>query len=69
MKGMTTMIPTRNAVTAMINTLNEEQFKKVAVYVKTVHEEKNTVASSAEVANLTKRFNKKYEKAFRALAQ
>ena len=68
MKGMTTMIPTRNAVTAMINTLNEEQFKKVAVYVKTVHEE-NTVASSAEVANLTKHFNKKYEKAFRALAQ
>ena len=68
MKGMTTMIPTRNAVTAMINTLNEEQFKKVAVYVKTVQEE-NTVASSVEVANLTKRFNKKYEKAFRALAQ
>ncbi|MBQ7563263.1 MAG: hypothetical protein IJT16_04660 [Lachnospiraceae bacterium] len=68
MKGMTTMIPTRNAVAEMINTLDEEQFKKVAVYVKTVHEE-NTVASSAEVANLTKRFNTKYEKAFRALAQ
>lgn len=68
MKGMTAMIPTRNAITSIIHTLNEEQFKKVAVYVKTVQEE-DIVASSVEVADLTKRFNKKYEKAFRALAQ
>lgn len=62
------MIPTRNTVTAMINALNEEQFKKVALYVRAVHEE-DTVASSVEVADLTKHFNKKYEKTFRALAQ
>ena len=68
MKGMITMIPTRNTITAMIDELNEEQFKKVAVYVKAVQEE-DMIASSAEVANLTSRFNKKYEKAFRALAQ
>ena len=52
----------------MINALNEEQFKKVALYVRTVQEE-DTVASSVEVADLTKHFNKKYEKTFRALAQ
>lgn len=68
MKGMKTMVPTRNAVTAMINSLNEEQFKKVAIYVRTVQED-DTVASPVEVAELEKRFNKKYEKAFRALAQ
>ncbi len=68
MKGTTTMLPTRNAVTTMINALNDEQFKKVAVYVKSVHEE-DTVASPAEVASLTKKFNAKYEKTFRALAQ
>ncbi len=68
MKGAITMIPTRNTVTAMINALNEEQFKKVALYVRTVQEE-DTVASSVEVADLTKHFNKKYEKTFRALAQ
>ncbi len=66
-RGMMIMVPTRNAVTEMIDTLNEEQLKKVAEYVSTVNEE-DTVASAAEVAELTKQLNKKYEKTFRALA-
>ncbi len=68
MKGLSMMVPARNEITEIINILNEEQFKKVAAYVKSVQEE-DTVASSSEVAELTKCFNKKYENAFRSLAQ
>ena len=65
---MAFMIPTRTAVNEMINGMTDDQFKKVAVYVRTVQNE-DDVATASEVAALTKKFNTKYEKAFRALAQ
>lgn len=62
------MIPTREAVIAMINAMSDEQFKKIAIYVDAVNKEER-VASADEVANLTKQINAKYEKTFRALSQ
>ena len=67
MEGAMIML-TRNEVITSINTMPEEQFKKAASYVSAIQKE-DRVASSSEVANLTKRFNAKYEQAFRALAQ
>ena len=68
MEGMMNMIPTRDTITTIINSLDEERFKMVAVYVNAISEE-NIVASPNEIADLTKHFNKKYENAFRKLAQ
>ncbi len=62
------MVPTREDVIAMINAMSDEDFKKIAIYVDAVKKEER-VASADEVANITKKFNAKYEKAFRALSQ
>lgn len=64
----TTMTLARDNIATVINSLNDEQFFMVAIYVKSIAEE-NTVATREEVAALTKEFNAKYEKTFRALAQ
>lgn len=62
-----TMIPTRSTIATVLNSLNDEQFNKVAMYAKSVSEE-DTIATREEVAALTKEFNVKYKKTFRALA-
>lgn len=61
-------IPTRSSIVTLINSLNDEQFNKVAMYAKSISEE-DAIATHEEVAALTKEFNKKYEKTFRTLAQ
>ena len=65
---METMALKRGEIVTVINCLNDEQFDKVAKYVKFISEE-DTIATSNEVAALTKEFNIKYKKTFRALAQ
>ncbi len=65
--GDVIMIPTREATIKAISDLPEKDYKKVALYVLNVTE-KDEVASKEEVEELTKMFNKKYARTFRALA-
>lgn len=63
-----TTVSTRDEIVTMIDSLNDEQFFRVAMYVKSVAEE-DSYATCEEVDAMLKKFNAKYEKTFRALAQ
>ncbi len=63
------MIPTRTTTINNINTMSDNDYKKVAVYVQSVISNNDRIAKDSEIEALSKKFNAKYESAFRALAQ
>ncbi len=65
------MIPTREETIKTIWGLSEKDYKKVAMYVSKMAENKeiDRAAAKEEVEELTDKFNKKYAQTFLSLAQ
>ena len=68
MIGVNNMIPTKEATMRNLEQLNENDYKKVVIYISNLKSEDKT-ATIDQVSVLSKKFNSKYADAFRMLAK
>ena len=68
MQGVIDMIPTKEVTMRDLEQLNENDYKKVVIYISNLKSEDKT-ATVDQVSALSKKFNSKYAAAFRALAK